>query len=103
MSELTNLSENEFIAKCLSDMMHGWIPLKTYLRMYPDETKRSVEGRVAKKIWQWRVHYFCPKGSQAWVNLPAIHLWASGLDSPDDNEREPVEPLPDDTFAKGFH
>lgn len=77
------LSEDEFIAKCLSDMMQGWIPLKTYLRMFPDEDKRAVEGRVSRNVWKRRVHYFAPKGGTAWVNLPAIRDWASGVNQED--------------------
>lgn len=85
------LSEDEFIAKCLADMMQGWIPLKTYLRMFPDEDKRAIEGRVARGHWKRRVHYFAPKGGTAWVNLPAIREWAAGIREED--------PVPEDIQA----
>ena len=71
-------TDEEFIVRALSDMMEGWVPLKLYLRMYPDETKRAVEHRVRRGYWTPRVEYFCPKGGTAWVNIPAIKRWVSG-------------------------
>lgn len=85
------LSEDEFIVKCLSDMMQGWIPLKTYLRMYPDENKATIETRVYRGTWKRRVHYFAPKGGTAWVNLPAIHAWVSGADEVDEEDKIPED------------
>ena len=77
----TRLAEEEqFITDALSDMMKGWVPLRMYLRMYPDETKRAVEARVLRGAWVRKVHYFAPSGSPAWVCLPAIQQWASGQD-----------------------
>lgn len=72
------MSEEEFVEKCLSDMMGGWIPLERYLKLYPEEKANAVHKRVQQGVWQRQVHYAAPRGSSAWVNLPAIRLWLEG-------------------------
>lgn len=73
------LTEEEFVEKCLRDIMHGWVPMEQYLKMYPTETAAKVHKRVQNKAWQKQVHYAAPKGSAAWVNLIAIRSWLEGL------------------------
>lgn len=73
------LTEEEFVEKCLRDIMNGWVPLEQYLKMYPTETINKVHKRVQQGAWQRQVHYAAPKGSAAWVNLIAIRAWLEGL------------------------
>lgn len=72
------LSEEQFVERCLKDMMGGWVPLARYLQMFPDETANAVYKRVQNGVWAKQVHYAKPTGSAAWVNLPAIRLWVEG-------------------------
>lgn len=72
------MSEEDFIVHCLSDMMNGWVPLVLYLRMFPDESANKVHKRVQQGGWKRQVHYAAPDGGGAWVNLPAIRLWLEG-------------------------
>lgn len=73
------LSEEDFIKKCLTDMLGGWVPLAMYLQMFPTETKNAIYKRVQQGAWQRQVHYAAPKGGGAWVNLPAVKAWVLGL------------------------
>lgn len=72
------LSEEDFIVKCLTDMMGGWVPLATYLKMFPDESQNAIHKRVQQGKWLRQVHYSAPKGGAGWVNLPAVRLWLEG-------------------------
>jgi hypothetical protein len=72
------LNEEQFVERCLGDLMGGWIPLAQYLRMFPDESANAVYKRVQSGVWRKQVHYVAPQGSPAWVNLPAIRLWLEG-------------------------
>lgn len=72
------LSEADFVAKCLNDMLNGWVPLAHYVHLFPCETANKVHKRVHQGTWQRQVHYASPEGGPAWVNLPAIRLWIEG-------------------------
>lgn len=69
------MTEQEFIEKCLSDFMSGWVPVDRYLQLYPEETAGKIQGRVKQGRWQRGVEYACPKGSRPWINLPAVRRW----------------------------
>lgn len=70
-----DMTENEFIDHCLSDMMGGWVPVTRYLKMFPEETDDMIYGRVRRGIWKRREHYSAPQGGAGWINLPAIRRW----------------------------
>lgn len=76
--EASRLSEEEFVEKCLSDMMGGWVPLSRYLKLYPEDSANKVHKRVQQGEWKRQVHYAAPKGGFAWVNLKAVRLWIEG-------------------------
>lgn len=72
------LSEEQFVERCLKDMLGGWVPLPQYLKMVPEETANKIHKRVQQGTWLRQVHYAAPDGGCAWVNLPAIRLWIEG-------------------------
>lgn len=75
VSQMTN---EEFLRYVVEDCLDGWVPLKTYLRLFPEETKVAVESRIKRRYWQRYVHYNTPEGSNTWVNLKAIRQWVLG-------------------------
>lgn len=75
VDEMTN---EEFFRFVVDECLEGWIPLKAYLRVMPEETKIAIETRIKRKHWVRGVHYHTPPGSFMWVNLRAIRRWASG-------------------------
>lgn len=74
VSEMTN---EEFLDFALNQGLKGWIPLRTYLRLLPEETKSAIKMRIKRNQWQRGVHHNTPPGSNMWVNLHAIAKWAS--------------------------
>ncbi len=72
------MTEEDFVEHCLTNMMGGWVPVATYLRMFPDETMNAIHKRVQQGGWTRQVHYAAPKGSTSWINLPAVRLWLEG-------------------------
>jgi hypothetical protein len=78
------MSDEEFATWVSERMMAGWVPLRTYLRHYPDETQAKIDTRLARGVWTRGVHYSVPPQSRAWVNLLAIRKWIeSGGDGPE--------------------
>jgi hypothetical protein len=69
------MKNDEFQEFVISKMLQGWIPLKTYLTMFPSETASKVDTRLSRGIWKRGVHHTVPRGAQAWVNLNAIREW----------------------------
>lgn len=84
IAEMTN---DEFMKHVVEDCLQGWIPLKTYLRLFgPEETKVAVESRIRRGFWKKGVQFHTPKGTYMWVNLHAIREWVTA------SLPEPVEP-----------
>lgn len=73
VNEMTNAEFVEFI---VSFGMKGWIPLETYIQLFPSETRVTVESRIKRKYWTRGVHYTYPPGARMWVNTIAIGEWA---------------------------
>lgn len=74
VAEMTN---QEFMDYVIKQSLRGWIPLSTYLRLLPEETRSAVSSRIKRKHWQRGVHFNTPKGGDMWVNLHAIADWAA--------------------------
>lgn len=74
MNEQVQTNE-EFFQSCIT-MQAGWIPLLTYLRMYPEETKTAIQTRIRREVWLRGVHYNTPPHGRMWVNVIAIGKWA---------------------------
>jgi hypothetical protein len=71
----SKMSDTEYSAWITETMMGGWVPLRQYLRTYPDETQAKIDTRLSRKVWERGVHFAVPPKSRAWVNLPAIRQW----------------------------
>lgn len=71
----SQMTDEEYSEWVTTRMMGGWVPLRSYLRHYPDETQAKIDTRLARKVWQRGVHYIVPPQSRAWVNLIAIRKW----------------------------
>lgn len=75
MQEMTN---EEFFAFFSMELMKGWMPLDTYMRLYPEEKRNAIQIRIKRKVWTRGVHYAVPEGSRTWVNAIAIRQWVAG-------------------------
>lgn len=73
--QLRDLTNDEFHTFVMNEMMEGWIPLRTYLKYYPTETKIGIETRLKRGVWQRGIHYKIPSRGSPWVNLKAIVQW----------------------------
>lgn len=71
----SEMDDAEYSAWVAEKMMGGWIPLRQYLRMYPEETQAKIDTRLSRKVWKRGVHYVTPAHSRAWVNLIKIREW----------------------------
>lgn len=71
----SEMSDEEYSAWVMEQLMGGWVPLAQYMRLYPEETKAKIDTRIARKVWIRGVHYEVPPQSRAWVNLIAIRVW----------------------------
>jgi len=71
--QMTNDEFLEFVVKRLD----GWIPLDTYIRLFPSETRLGIETRLRRGVWQRGTHYTVPRQGRAWVNLTAIRDWVT--------------------------
>lgn len=74
INEMTN---DEFLAFVIEHGLKGWVPLQSYLRLFPEETKVGIETRIKRKHWVRGVHYTTPQGSRMWVNVIAIGKWVA--------------------------
>lgn len=72
VNEMTN---DEFFNFVVNQGLKGWVPLETYLRIFPEESKEAIETRIKRRHWLRGVHYTTPKGSRMWVNIIAIGAW----------------------------
>lgn len=52
--------------------LFGWIPLKRYFKMFPEETSNAIRKRRMRKQWLEGVHIRSVDGMGTWVNLTAI-------------------------------
>lgn len=71
------MTNDEFMEFVVDHMMGGWVPIKTYIKWFPSETKIAIETRLQRGYWQKGVHYVTPKGGTAWVNVKAIREWVT--------------------------
>lgn len=78
MKPLSEMSNDEFFNYVVEQNLKGWIPLGTYLRLFPEETREAIEVRIKRGYWKRGVHCNRPLGSHLWVNLTAIGEWAAG-------------------------
>lgn len=78
IKEVQQMTEEDFIQKCLKDMMGGWVPMPIYLKMFSTENINKIHKRVQQGRWHRQVHYAAPDGGTAWINLPAVRLWVEG-------------------------
>lgn len=78
MKTVAEMTNDEFLKYVVEEGLRGWIPLKTYLRLFPEESKPAIETRMKRKHWQRGVHYSTPEGGKIWVNLLAIRAWVEG-------------------------
>ena len=78
MPSLDKMTNDEFHTFVLEQMMQGWMPLKTYMRYFPSETKLAIEARLARGVWERGVHYTTPPRGAPWVNIIAIRKWVTG-------------------------
>lgn len=79
VSEMTNHEFMDFVVK---HGMQGWIPLLTYIRLFPEETRSKISTRIKRKHWQRGVHFNTPEGSGMWVNVIAIGNWVAATAIP---------------------
>lgn len=79
ISEMTNQEFMDFVIK---QGLQGWIPLRSYLRLFPEETRSAITSRIKRKHWQRGLHYNTPPGSDMWVNVIAIGNWVAATAIP---------------------
>lgn len=75
MKPIAEMTNDEFFSYVVDHQLEGWIPLKTYQRLFPEETKIAIDARIKRKHWQRSVHFIVPEGANTWVNLTAIREW----------------------------
>lgn len=74
---IQDMTNEEFFKFVIEDTMQGWIPMKTYLKLFPGETRAGIEARIARKVWKRGVHYNVPDKGRTWVCLTAIRQWVT--------------------------
>lgn len=95
MKPIGEMTNEEFMAYAMNSCMAGWVPLKTYLRLYSDETLGSIKTRIKRKHWLAQIHYSTPKGGSMWINLLAVKAWITESAIEDDGVRFASSEAPD--------
>lgn len=67
--------------------LFGWVPYEQYARMFPDETRDKIKGRLRRGQWTLGTHAARGGKYDLWIHLSNVKAWL-------EKSETVAEPLP---------